>query len=312
MAEFSKIEELEELVEKDASNFQARRELSVALLDKGFNEDALKHINYLINIFPDDARLYFNQGIVFEKLKKDFLAEKSYKKAIELDRTQTDFLYNLGYLFLQNNKYDEALELFWEVLEKDSKDANVFFNIGFLLSKKGEHKQAIEYLAKAYEINNSDTLALFYIAYEYSRLKDYEQAKVYYNKVLDQCPDYSWAYFNLASIAYNEGKRQEAFNLVQSTLDYNPKDIEAYKFGAKILVEAKNLENAQLFIEQGLEACENDGNLYYILGQINKLQRNYRGYVENLKLAIKNHMTLTMNPKKIRNELTQFIEKQRK
>ena len=64
MAEFSKIEELEQLVEQDASNFQARRELSVALLDKGFNEDALRHINYLLNIFPDDARLHFNQGIV--------------------------------------------------------------------------------------------------------------------------------------------------------------------------------------------------------------------------------------------------------
>ena len=196
--------------------------------------------------------------------------------------------------------------------EKDKKDANVYFNIGFLLSKKAEHNEAIQYLKKAYELNNADTLALFYIAYEYSCLKDYESAKLYYNKVIEQCPDYSWAYFNLASIAYQEGKKQEAFSLVQNTLDYNPKDIDAYKFGAKILVELKNLDNAQLFIEQGLAICENDGNLYYILGQINKLQKNYRGYVGNLKLAIKNHMTLTMDAKKIKNELTKFIEKQRK
>ena len=56
-------------------------------------------------------------------------------------------------------------------------------------------------------------MALFYIAYEYSCLKDFESAKLYYNKVIEQCPDYSWAYFNLASIAYQEGEKQEAFSL---------------------------------------------------------------------------------------------------
>lgn len=308
MAEFTKIEELEEAIANDPTNFQARRELSVALLDKGFNQDALKHINYLIGIFPEDARLHYNQAIVFEKLKKDSLAEKSYKKAIELDGRQSDFLYNLGYLYLQNKRYDEALELFWQVLDIEKDDPNVYFNIGFLLAKKQEHQKAIQFFLKSYEMNNADVLSLFYTAREYSFLNDINQAKNYYLQVLDQCPDYSWAYFNLSVIEYNNNNPTEAFSLLQHTLKYNPKDIGAYKFGAKILVEANNLDGAKSFIEEGLTNCENDANLYYTLAQIYKLKNDKKNYVDTLKLALSNQITLDFPAEKIKNELASFIK----
>ena len=133
MAEFTKIEELENIVKNDPSNFQARRELSMALLDKGFNQDALKHTNYLIRIFPEDARLQYNLGIIFEKLKNNKLAEQAYKKAIMIDNSQADFIYNLAYLYMMTQRYDESLKLFVKVLKMDTKDANVFFNIGFVV-----------------------------------------------------------------------------------------------------------------------------------------------------------------------------------
>lgn len=312
MAEFNKIEELEEIVKKDPNNFQARRELSIALLDKGFNKDALKQINFLLGIFPDDARLYYNQAIALEKLNKENLAENAYLKAIEIDNSQTDFLYNLAYLYLQQKKYEKSLELFWQVIERDSQDANVFFNIGFLLGKLKKHEEAIEYLKKAYELNNNDTLALFYTAYEYSCLENFDEAKKYYYYVIENCPDYSWAYFNLATIDYKQGNINSAFELLQKTLEYNPKDIGAYKFCAKILIDANQLEQAQQIIEVGLGQCENDANLYYYLGQINKLQNNIKGYVQNLKNAIKNHITLDFPVSKIKTELTNFIEQRKK
>ena len=95
-------------------------------------------------------------------------------------------------------------------------------------------------------------------------------------------------------------------------MEYNPKDIGAYKFCAKILIDANQLAEAQQIIEVGLTQCENDANLYYYLGQINKLQNNIKGYVENLKNAIKNHITLDFPATKIKNELTQFIKQIKK
>ena len=72
------------------------------------------------------------------------------------------------------------------------------------------------------------------------------------------------------------------------------------------------IQEAQQIVEVGLSQCENDANLYYYLGQICKLQNNIKGYVENLKNAIKNHITLDFPVAKIKTELTQFIEQRKK
>ena len=66
----NEIEKLQEVLKDDPSNFQARRELSILLADNGFNEEALSNMKYLEIYFPDDAELYYNLGIVYEKLKK--------------------------------------------------------------------------------------------------------------------------------------------------------------------------------------------------------------------------------------------------
>ena len=45
-------------------------------------------VNYLKNIFPDDANLYFSIGICWEKLKEYNYVLDSYKKAVELRKDE--------------------------------------------------------------------------------------------------------------------------------------------------------------------------------------------------------------------------------
>ena len=47
MSKLDKIEELQNTLKQDQTNFQARRELAVLLLDCGFPEDAKQHFLYL-------------------------------------------------------------------------------------------------------------------------------------------------------------------------------------------------------------------------------------------------------------------------
>lgn len=64
------IETLQSILKSDPSNFQARRELSILLVNNGFNEEAEGNLEYLLKYFPDDAEILYNLGIVYEKLKK--------------------------------------------------------------------------------------------------------------------------------------------------------------------------------------------------------------------------------------------------
>ena len=83
----NEIENLQELLQKDPSNFQARRELSILLAQEGFNEEALSNLKYLSKYFPEDAEIWYNLGIQYEKVKDFRRAKKAYEKAIEIYET---------------------------------------------------------------------------------------------------------------------------------------------------------------------------------------------------------------------------------
>ena len=69
MSKIDKIEELQNILKEDQTNFQARRELAVLLLDLGYSEEAKQHFLYLSKIFNDDSGIFYNLGITYEKLK---------------------------------------------------------------------------------------------------------------------------------------------------------------------------------------------------------------------------------------------------
>ena len=96
MSYLKEIENLTNLIKDDPTNFQARRELTVALMDKGFNEEAIKQLSYLITVFPDDARLHYNLGIAWDKMRNFNQAKKAYETALSYEPEELDFLYNEG------------------------------------------------------------------------------------------------------------------------------------------------------------------------------------------------------------------------
>ena len=96
MSYLKEIENLTNLIKNDPTNFQARRELTVALMDKGFNEEAIKQLSYLISVFPEDARLHYNLGIAWDKIRNFKQALKAYETALSYEPEEPDFLYNLG------------------------------------------------------------------------------------------------------------------------------------------------------------------------------------------------------------------------
>ena len=136
MNDLQRFEQLKKNIEADPTNFQSRREFAMLLSDMGFIEASIKHLNYLVGIFQDDANLYFNLGICFEKLKEFKLALHYYKKAVELKPNEGDFIYNLALCYDALNMQDEAIREFKKVICLEKNDSNSFFCLGCLYFKK--------------------------------------------------------------------------------------------------------------------------------------------------------------------------------
>ena len=54
---------------------------------------------------------------------------------------------------------------------------------------------------------------------------DTQAAAEQFKKVLEISPDYSWAYYNLAVIDFENGFYEEAVFKLEQSLKYNPKDL---------------------------------------------------------------------------------------
>ena len=87
----------------------------------------------------------------------------------------------------------------------------------------------------------------------------------------------------------------------------NPKDVEAYIIYAKILSAQGQYENAEAKILQAIETCGNNGNLFYILAQIEKHLQNRDESLKYFNLALQNSATLNTDIKFVNREIQGLI-----
>jgi tetratricopeptide (TPR) repeat protein len=303
MSKLDKIEELQQLLKEDATNFQARRQLAVLLMDCGFNEEALRHLLYLSKTFTDDSGVYYNLGIVYEKMKKFDKAKEAYLKSIEIEPKSLDAIYNLGLVYVELKEYSLAIESFKYILSIEKNDSNSYFNLGLIYFKKKDYFQAIDNFQKTVDINDEDLYAHFYMGNIFKELGDLDSAKSEFEKVIELSPNYSWAYFNLAVIYNEEGYADLAVENLQKTIEMNPYDVEAYKILIRILLKQQNYGKADEVLASLLQNCEETGDIDYLSAIVYEKNEDSISAIEYLERAIKNSQTLSIPVKKVQEEL---------
>ncbi len=286
-------EELQQILQEDPSNLQARRRLAMLLLENGFNEEALNQLLYLANIFTEDADCYYNLGIAYEKNKKFPLAKEAYLRALNLSGENIDCIYNLGMVSIELGEFDDAINFFNRVLEVEPNDSNTYFNLGIAYLKKGENFEALENFSKTVEINNQDYLAHFYIGNIFRETEQNELALKEFFTVLDIRPDYSWAYYNIASIYYGEGDVEQAIEYLKKTLEYNVNDIKACELLIKILVKNQQYDDAIDFLQSLTFKNEFNYDYYYLMARVFKEMGHLQYYADNLKMVLDNPDKIT-------------------
>lgn len=100
-------------------------------------------------------------------------------------------------------------------------------NLGVTYEKKGEYEAAIkEYKAAS----RKNPLAYLYIGNVYFEMKDYEKAEGYYKMAIEEDPQNSDAYNNLAWLYYITGKNlEEAERFALKAIELNPSRSALYE-----------------------------------------------------------------------------------
>ena len=76
---------------------------------------------------------------------------------------------------------------------------------------------------------------------------------------------------------------------------------------AKILTKSEKLDNAAVIMETAIDNCGANGDLYYILAQIQKLRKANDEYVKCMNYALKFNNSLSVSAKLVKKELDNFF-----
>ncbi len=163
-----------------------------------------------IRISPNEAFYFVNLGNLFKDLRKGEEAENAYRRSLALDPAQPIAHYNLGHLYQLMGKKDEAILAFSIAAKMQPDFAAAFSKLGQLLVEKGEVDQAVPHLETAIRIAPSLAEAHFHLGDCYGRKRDWIQSRDALERAVQFSPRFAEAHNNLGLARKELGQLREA------------------------------------------------------------------------------------------------------
>jgi tetratricopeptide (TPR) repeat protein len=148
-------------------------------------DDAQAVIERAIRYEPMNSEVYFLQGAMYEKQKKDGEAEKAFRKSLELNSDSPGTLNYLGYMFADRGiKLDEALTMIQKAVDSDPINGAYLDSLGWVYYKMNRLTEAEQYLKKAVLFASTDSTMHDHLGDLYNKLMRYPEAAAEWQKAI--------------------------------------------------------------------------------------------------------------------------------
>ena len=140
----------------DLNPVDSFQKLIELLTPQGRYEEAMDLIAQAAALAPDSmqaAKLHFLMGETARENGQPEAAAEHYMNTLEMDLHHGVALHWLATLRLEQQRYDEALELFQRLIALHPNDAATYSNMGIALSGLGRHDEALQRFDQALSLD---------------------------------------------------------------------------------------------------------------------------------------------------------------
>ncbi|MGB2671200.1 MAG: tetratricopeptide repeat protein, partial [Candidatus Acidiferrum sp.] len=174
--EHDKAEEvLRSLLKEDPENEAAVEQLTQLLLDEGKSGDAVSLLEGMNSRTPSPALLDL-LGDAYTQTHDLEKAEGAYRKASELDPSESSHLRGLGQTLLAEEKYSDALTVYQKLADLMPDDADVYLRLGQIYRELNQLDLAEQSLLKARQYEPGSPEVMYNEAMLYEAQGRYEDA----------------------------------------------------------------------------------------------------------------------------------------
>lgn len=187
---------------------------------------AQQHLYQALRLNPHYAEAYNNLGRIFYQQQRFQEARPQFEKALRLNADYLDAHYNLAHTFSQMNQFDQAVHHYKAVVALEPKHIGAHTNLGLLLFEAEDYEAAILHLERAWALNpammQNDSATLLFLGQAYLALGKIDQAKKLYQTLLAENDSLIEAHHNLAVLYLREQDKSQALLHFEKTLQYQP------------------------------------------------------------------------------------------
>jgi len=234
-------------------------------------------------------------------------SQKQIQKSREND---PQYQYNLGAVHLRNNEVDAAIKCFDKSLSLDPRYFVALNARGLAYSMKGNLEEASRSFQKCLEVSPQFSEARNNLGMVYQEKGFLDQASDEFNKAMrDQ--NYSsrdLPALNLAKLYLAENKIDEALEMAQKSVQFNPRNAIAQSVAGYLFEKKDRLSDAISSYEKAVKIVPDDVNFNYYLGAAYFKAQDYKKAEEALQRISSKALDPDMK-KEVENYLKMIKEK---
>jgi tetratricopeptide (TPR) repeat protein len=142
------VENYQQTLDRDDSVYSVWEQLLYALYRLGRYEEMIDRSEEALDLFPNQAVLYFLNGLAYEQEQQPLPAINSLQQALFMSannpRMQADVLARMGMAYHQMDRFEQADKSFDQALEKAPDDPYLLDTYAYLLADRNERLPAAE------------------------------------------------------------------------------------------------------------------------------------------------------------------------
>lgn len=215
----------EQVLGFDPDNPAALHWAAVIAYQQGAAPDAvLGQINRAIALNDAEALYHNSRGALLYALGRDLEAAESFHRAVQLNDSDGPVWNNLGNALLRLNRIEDAENCYRQALSVTPGLMSAVNNLGVALKRRGQLDKAAICFREAV-LHKPDFLdAHFNLGELYYHLDMIAEAEAQFRRCIELNPDFNQAFASLAQCLHDQGKREEALELLKAAQARFPDD----------------------------------------------------------------------------------------
>ena len=306
-------------------NPSLRVEYAQVLLDFDLTNDALAILEAAQKQQAPTSALFIALGRARERKDDILLAQKDFRRAVDLDATSIEALQALARVLAARGQWEKSLEFLSrarvaapdapDVLRKfaaaslhaghtgDAVDAalhlvklrpdepEALYLLGVAQLQAGDTEEARSTIEKYTKLRPQDPLAFLALGMAAAGLRDFPAARENLEQSIKLDPNQVEAYYQLALISRDQGDNQSAISQLMKAVAVDPKHAQAHALLGTLYLQQRRYDKAQEHLTRAAELAPSFPDTHYQLGllyaRLNQRERAQREMEQFHKLKLK-------------------------